>query len=142
MFPDTARKQHGFLIPLALILLVGISFLAIAVNRLSAQSGSSATLEGLSAQAFYAAESGGQRGMHLLFLNATNRGQTTSNCVTLNGSSHDFNGVTGLNLCSVDITCTATTIATTTYYTVTSAATCGAGDFLAERTIQISSYMQ
>jgi len=136
-------SQGGFLIPLALVLLVGISFLAIAVNRLSGQTGSNVVVGGLSVQALYAAESGAQFGMNQLFFNASSRTQTDGNCTALSGSSLNFNAV-GLTACSATVLCSQTTDASNTvsYYTVNSVAVCGAAQLLGEREVEISAFMQ
>lgn len=133
------RRQKGFLIPLALFILVGLLALSMAMSRLTSQSGTSATLEMLSTQAFFAAESGGQYAMHQLFFDAADQATVNNNCDAL-ASPPNFTAP-GLQLCSVQVTCSRTTSAGTGFYTITSAANCGTGDLSAQRSIQISAFM-
>lgn len=132
MFPDrspTLRHcQQGFLIPLALFILVGMLALALAASRLTGQSSTSATLELLSTQAFFAAESGGQYALHQVSFNSV------CAAATLNFTPP------GLQSCTATITCTQ--IPGTAIYTITSMGSCGAGDMDAQREIEISANMQ
>lgn len=146
MFPDRfapAKKQGGFLIPLAAIIVVGLAVLALAISRISSQTGAAAVQEGVSVQAFYAAESGAQIAMNQLFFNAVDRVAVDGNCSAVSGSNIDFN-VPGLDTCSTSISCEQNTDAgnTASFYLITSAASCGSGNLVAERTIQVSAYMQ
>ena len=127
------------MIPLAAIIVVGLGVLALAISRISGQTGSSAIQEGISVQAFYAAESGAQLGMGRLFKDDA----VDDNCTSLAGVPVDFT-VTGLESCTATISCEQNTDAgnTTSFYLITSAASCGAGNLVAERTIQVSAYMQ
>lgn len=137
------NQQAGFLIPLALILLVGISFMAIAISRLSGQTGTHATVEGLSVQAFYAAESGAQLGMSRLLYNVTSRAQADVNCLNMSGVTESYSA-TGLNLCTATLFCERTidTGDTTSFYRINSVGRCGAGQLLGEREIEIAASMQ
>ena len=111
-------------------------------------------------QAFYAAESGAQRGMQVLFFpDASNRASVDGRCVGFN-QTYSFAAVDGLNLCEAQVTCTCTynsgaacapaTAANYTsgsslassFYTLTSIGRCGSGDFQAERSIQASAYLE
>lgn len=146
MFPDRfapAKKQGGFLIPLAAIIVVGLAVLALAISRISSQTGTAAIQEGVSVQAFYAAESGAQIAMNQLFFNAADRAAVDGNCIAVSGSTINY-AVVGLDTCSASISCTQNPDAgnTTSFYVITSAASCGSGNLVAERTIQVSAYMQ
>ncbi|WP_185231582.1 MSHA biogenesis protein MshP [Teredinibacter franksiae] len=140
MYPN----QKGFLIPLALILIVGISFLAIAVSRLSAQSGSQATIEGLSVQAFYAAESGAQYGVYQLFDTANSRAQADSNCGNISSGPQIVFTAPGLDLCRATVSCSRSVNAedTISFFNISSVAGCGAGQLLGEREIEVSTYYE
>ncbi len=94
-------------------------------------------------QAFYAAESGVQYGMHRLLFPAATRAAANTACTALNGDSINFTA-TGLNNCSADFTCTATTNAddTISFYTVQSNAQCGSGELMAQRSIQATAYIE
>ncbi len=139
----SVRRQQGFLIPLALFILVGLLALALTASRLTGQSSASATLELMSTHAFYAAESGGQYGMHQLFFNAADQADADTRCAGL-ATTLDFSGTaaSGLQSCQTDVSCNATITAGTSFYTVTSAASCGSGNLSAQRTIEISAFMQ
>ncbi len=144
MFPDrryNLKRQQGFLIPLALFILVGMLALSLTAARLTGQSSTSSTLEMLSTQAFFAAESGGQYAMYKLFSGVTSQAGTDSNCATLAETVNFPNTALGLSACAVNISCTATASGGTGFYTLTSAASCGSGDLSAQRSIQISASM-
>lgn len=152
MFPECRfinpyRKQQGFLVPLALFILVGMLALALAASRLTGQSGISATLELLSTQAFYTAESGGQLAMHRLFFNATTPAQTDAQCTAMANAADPANTINfsapGLQACFTELNCTITNSSPTiSFYTITSNANCGNGDLSAQRSIHISTFMQ
>lgn len=134
-------RQKGFLIPLALFILVAVSLMAIAISRLSSQSSVSSVQEAISVQAFYAAESGAQHGMHELFFSSANRTAADSACDGMSIST-TF-AVAGLSGCEVNVSCSRTFSNNTSYYLITSAATnCGSSRIPGERTVQVSAFMQ
>lgn len=148
MFPNAAykkisRHQQGFLIPLALFILVVLGVLALTISRTSIQTQASAIQEFTSVQAFYAAESGAQRGMQRLFFNADiTRPGVNGRC---SGWSQTFNfGSDGLKACTAQVSCTFVTDTPNirSFYTVTSVGSCGADQYRAERTIQVDSFME
>ncbi len=155
------KKQDGFLIPLALFILIVMSLFALVLSRNTIQTSTSATLEMISTQAFYAAESGGQRGMqNLFFPDASSRQVVDTRCAALNGN-YAFT-VTGLNNCSAVVTCTclypdntacapataanySTTAAANkliSFYRVSSVGTCGSGTLRSVRTIEAGSFLE
>ena len=135
------RKQRGFLVPLSAVLVVGIGVLALTISRITSQANQSSVLEGLSLQAFYAAESGAQSGLSLVLFDVANRASANGNCTGLS-QSIDFTAQ-GLAACEAQVTCSFVTDAgdTTSFYTIQSAASCGSGDLVAERTIQVTAYL-
>jgi len=137
------EKQKGFLVPMAAIIVVGIAVLAITISRVAGQSGLTAIQEGLSVQAFYAADSGAQYAMNQVFFSGTTRASTDSNCTAVSGSTLNYS-VTGLNSCSTLITCTISVDAgnTSSFYLINSAASCGSNSSLAQRTVAVSAFMQ
>lgn len=146
MFPNALHKkiccrQQGFLIPLALFILVVMGVLALAISRTSIQTQASAIQEFTNIQAFYAAESGAQRAMQDLFSDST-RAEINNNCAGLN-KIHSFT-VDGLNACTAEFSCTFVVDADNirSFYTITSVGSCGAGQYRAERTIQVGSFME
>lgn len=148
--------------PLAIFIIVVMGIFALVISRNTIQTSTSTALEIVSTQAFYAAESGAQRGMQKLFFpDASSRQQVDARCVGLN-ITHTFN-VDGLKNCSAVVTCRCTygdgttscapgTAANytsaalpkiaTSYYTVTSEATCGSGTMRSVRTIQAGSFLK
>ena len=140
---STVAAQSGFLIPLALIMLVGISFLAIAINRMSGQSGTHAIIEGISTQAFYAAESGAQYGMSRLYGSAGTRALVDANCVAMASVTINY-AVPGLASCTAIVTCRRAIDSSDirSFYYINSVAQCGGGQLMGEREIEIAAFMQ
>ena len=131
-------KQQGFLMPMAIFILLALAGLGIAISRLSSASFGSSVQEATLAQSLYAAESGAQYAMHKLLFNESDNAQVDANCNNLNGSSLAFNAV-GLASCNVTITCVsvANNDAGSNIYDLQSAARCGGGELYAERTIAV-----
>lgn len=160
MFPESFKKQHGFLIPLALFIVVVMGLLALVVARTSSLSHRGFSQELLSTQAFYAAETGTQRAMQTLFFpDATSRQAVDNRCANL-ATTYNFAGIDGLNLCQAQVNCTCvyqnniacaagnaanyqtTSVNHTSIYTITSQGSCSAGEIAAARQIQASAYME
>jgi MSHA biogenesis protein MshP len=127
-------KQAGFLMPLALFILVGLGALALAISRLSSGQFSSAVQETISVQAFYAAESASQLAMNRILFNATSKADADLNCAAVNGSRLNYSAP-GLNNCSAQLACTAIANAgeTAGIYRIESVASCGGGMLIGER---------
>jgi MSHA biogenesis protein MshP len=166
MSPDFFAKksvlhQRGFLLPLALFILVVMAALAVTISRTSTQTQTSSIQEFTNIQSIYAAESGAQRGMQALFLNTATRQATDTACANM-AINQNFAGVGGLQICAVQVNCvcryrdntncnaaTAANYATTaavgvtvSFYTLTSVGACGAQQFRATRTVQVGSYRE
>lgn len=146
--PCNKKNQAGFLIPLALFILVGLGGLAVAINQMSSQSNTAYTLEGVSMQAFYAAETGAQFAMNYLMFDVSGRGGvdgSDANCASMPATLENFpsTSAAGLQACSIDIECQLRTVpgSPTSYYTITSTATCGGGNLMSERTIEVSAFL-
>ena len=159
---ENARvHQAGFLLPLTIFILVVMSVFAVAISRNTLQTNLSAVQEVVSVQAFYAAESGAQRGMQVLFFpDASVRQQADSRCAALN-TTYNFS-VAGLNNCSSVVTCscsyqdaticvagTAANYSTTapatklmSFYKVSSVATCGSGNLRSVRTVEVAAFLK
>jgi len=137
-----ASRQRGFLIPLSLFIVVVMGVLALVVSRTGSHSQRGFTQELLGVQAFYAAESGAQRGMQALFFpDASDISEADNRCVTLN-QIYSFSAVDGLNLCEAQVTCTHSSSPASSFYTLTSIGRCGSDSFFAERSIQVGSYLE
>lgn len=166
MFPNPVyrnnnRYQRGFLLPLALFILVVMGVLALTISRTSIQTQTSSIQEFTNVQAFYAAESGAQRGMQALFLSTTARQTTDQACANM-AINHNFAGVSGLKICTVRVTCiclyqdgnacahgntanyllTSASSVTKSFYTLRSNGTCGQNQYRAERTIEVGAYRE
>lgn len=138
------RKQRGFLMPLALFIVVVMGLLALALARTTTQTSLASAQEFLSLQAFYAAESGAQRGMHELFPpGPIVRAGVNGRCEGFS-ETMSFSGVQGLSSCSAEVSCVCVSCAPTdptSFYTITSIGRCGSGVIRAERVIKVGSYM-
>ena len=138
------RRQQGFLIPLALFIVIVLGFLALAISRMGVQTQLSSAQELVSTQAFYAAESGAQAGMQQLFFpDDTDRAAVGARCAAMN-LSPAIDAAPGLGGCTVTVTCSCDNCAAnapTNYYTLTSVGRCGSGPTQAERSIRVASYL-
>lgn len=131
-------KQKGFLIPMALFIVVGLGVLALAISRMGSGTQSVSIRESISVQALFAAESGSQYAMNQLLFDASNRGEVDGRCTTVNGNSLSFTAV-GLTGCSATISCQrlVNTGGQARVYQVQTTATCGGGDLTAERIVSV-----
>ena len=161
IYPITISRQQGFLLPLALFILVVMGVLALTISRTATQTQNSSIEEFTNIQAYYAAESGAQRGMQALFLANTTRQATDSSCAAM-AINHNFSGVNGLRICTVVVGCTclyqdgsvcapataanylptAAVGVSKSFYTITSDGSCGQDQFRADRQIQVSAYRE
>ncbi|GLS26721.1 PilX N-terminal domain-containing pilus assembly protein [Marinibactrum halimedae] len=144
------RPQQGFLLPLALFIVLILAGLGVTLSRMTQYSNLSVLQEQASLQAFYAAESGAQYAMHRLYFDSTaslTRAAATAECNGIDnggtGTAISFTA-TGLRSCTMTVFCTAVNDSAnvTTFYNLTSRGNCSFGDILAERTIEVSSYLQ
>lgn len=138
------RRQQGFLIPLALFIVVVLGFLALAMSRTTVQTGLASAQELVSTQAFYAAESGAQAGMgNLFYPNPGDQAQVNNRCENMN-LSPTINDAPGLGGCNVTVTCECEVCGAddlTSFYTIESRGECGSGTTAATRTIRVGTYM-
>lgn len=170
MFPNSrslkqVNSQRGFLLPLALFIIVVMGVLALTISRMATQSQTAVVQEFISLQSFYAAESGAQRGMKALFFDVNGRQAADAACLAMNLNpdlNPDYSGTDGLSACTVAVDCTCryqnasdcTPANATNYsplapadvlksfYTVTSVGTCGENEYRAERSIQVGAFLE
>lgn len=139
------RYQRGFLMPLAIFIIVIMAGFAMVMARTTAQSNTSVVQTAVSVQAFYAADSGAQWGLNRLFYQAAplSRANVDAACTGLNGVTVTF-AAPGLSGCDSQLQCASTNdpANTTSYYQITSSATCGTEPVMAERAVQVSSFMR
>lgn len=137
--------------PVAIFILVVMAGFAAALNRMTAQTANMVPQEMLSTAAFYAAETGAQLALNRIFYSAVAtvlRADADAGCaavVTAPASPLTFPATaTGLASCTVAITCAVSNDAgnTTSFYNIGSAASCGSGDVSAQRTVDVSSFIQ
>jgi len=136
MSPNVARQQ-GFLIPLALFILVGMAALSIAVVRMSASSNTQSFQELLSVQTFYAADSGAQLAMNQVLFPSATRSVGDAACTAMVGVTSTILSCSVTRSCSLAVDSTGTN----SVYTIESTASCGAGDMASERTIRASAWL-
>jgi len=128
------KTQRGFLLPVALFIIVVMGFAALALTRTTSQTNVSAVQELVSTQALYAAESGVQTGLSELFYpDASSSTAVDDRCTGLD-LSLDFSGVAGLNICSVEVQCE---LIEPGAYQLSSQGSCGSQGIRAERDLQV-----
>ena len=159
MYPRSngLAKQRGVLLPLAIILITGIGILALTISRLSSQSNVSSVYEGLSLQAFYAAESGTQYGLNVVLFDVTDRAVSDASCAGLSANPVYLNfNANGLQSCGTFVSCacegSCAGAGDISYYTINSRAQCGdfdadgngnitrRGALVAEREINVTAF--
>jgi len=139
MSPDFPEKtppftaQRGFLLPVALFIIVVMGFASLALWRTTSQSSIASVQEVVTVQAMYAAESGLQRGLSELFYpNASNKLAADNRCVAL-GETIDFSGISGLNVCEARVNCD---VLEPGIYMLSSEGRCGVGTVRAQRALE------
>jgi MSHA biogenesis protein MshP len=137
-----SNSQRGFLLPVAVFILVVMSVAAIALWRSSIQSSNSTVQELISTQALYAAESGAQAGVGQIFTGA-DRDAVNAQCDALNLTLNY--SVLGLRQCSARVSCSfilspPSPNDTGSVYVIDSVGTCGTS-ITAERTVRVDAYL-
>lgn len=147
MYPERGlHQQRGFLMPLAVFIIVVMAGLALTMARTVSQSNTSVVQTAVGIQAFYAADAGAQWAMNRLFYNAAaplTRASVDASCAALSGQSLNF-ATDGLRDCSTQLQCSRSTDAsdTTSYYRLVSAADCGSAPVDSQRTVEVSAFMR
>lgn len=126
------NKQAGLGLPSALFLIVIMVLIVAAINQLNEMNALAYGREWLSMRAFYAAESGAQTAA----IYVLNPAQALPTC-DANFISALSLPASGLSGCSVGVSCGLQTVASESYYTLTSTGTCGTGMDQATRVIQV-----
>ncbi len=130
-------RQRGFGLPAAIFIITVLALMVVALNSLDEVSSVSFVQDINSQRAFYAAESGAQIGLNRLFP----AGAPASTCANgyFAGVSLDFTalGTTGLDNCSVRVSCAVDTVGGSNYYTLDSVGQCGGGADLAVRRLRV-----
>ena len=132
--------------PVAAFIVVVMGLLAAGMGFVSSQTSIGNVQELVSVQAFYSAEAGAQFGMSSVFYDsavAVSRTSATAACASLSGTTLNFSAA-GMLSCSASVSCQATidTADTTTFYSITSVGSCGTSPVNAQRTIDVSAFLQ
>lgn len=162
MFPSCSKspllyrslsRQQGFLLPVALFIIVVLGGAAVMVSKKVAHSANSYLLNSISTQTFYAAESGVQVGLHELFFLDTDRQLVDGRCAVMNISQ--VLNVDGLKNCTVVVACTCNyenanacdetnsanylglTGVSHSFYTIESTAQCGDEPLIATHKVEV-----
>ncbi|MGS2717651.1 pilus assembly PilX N-terminal domain-containing protein [Eionea flava] len=167
MFPNSTNKRHGsltmafvsvnkqsgFLMPVALFIIIVLGAMAILVSKKVSESASSYVSAGLSTQTFYAAESGAQAGLNALYFLDNDRQLVDGRCAAM-AISETLSAI-GLENCTVAVSCTChyqngnscdstnsanylgLTGVTNSFYTISSRAQCGVEPTLSHHRIEV-----
>lgn len=140
---SSLKHQAGFLIPLALFIVVSAATLGVAMGQLAAGSRSSAILLALNAQALFTADAGVQSVMHNLYYGADTRAAVDANCEAVDGDMLSLTGQ-GVAGCRLVLNCTVAVSAfgNVSLYTLESQSQCGSGDYVTSRRVRAWSYMK
>lgn len=131
MCPESiGYKQRGFGLPATIFIIVILAMIILAMSDLNQASSRAFSQDYQSQRAFYAAESGAQVALNRIFLGGIA-------CTDPMNSINFGDGVAGLAQCAVALECEPVLVSSVTYYTVTSTGTCGTGDDIAQRQIQV-----
>ena len=137
-------RQRGFLMPLALFIILIMGGMALTVARYTGQSATATVQEEITVRAFYAAESGAQFAMNRVLYdtaNAITQGNAQTRCDNL-ASPLSFTAA-GMQTCSANLSCTYSNVSRDSYFTINSIGICGTGTpFRAQRTVVVSSFLQ
>lgn len=135
MFPklnQRASKQSGAGLPLAIFIITVLALIVVTITQLQQGTAEMEIQDLQSTRAFYAAESGAQAALALLF---PPDGSAGASCA-IPLYENTF-GVPGLNGCSVSVSCSSDNLGATTYYTLTSRGTCGSGLDQSRRIVEV-----
>ena len=123
-FQTSTASQRGVGLPVAIFVITLLAILAIVINLVVEQNAQSFSEELNFTRAFYAAETGAGIGMNTIF--PPDEYPTYSVTAECAAGPRTYNFIVdGLNACSASVTCTAVTISSNNYATVTSEGSCG-----------------
>jgi len=137
------RKDRGFMLPVAIFLIIAIAALAIGLSRSSSVVPFVSLQEVFSQRAFYAAESGANYALsHLLLHPEVNRTAGDAACLELSAVTLSFSS-NGLEQCQAVIGCQIQNGVANdaSYYTISSQGSCGSAPLDASRSLSVSAYI-
>lgn len=132
MFPSRSH-QSGFGLPMALFVITILGVVIATMSSVQEDSGASGALQVNAHRALFAAESGAEASLNLLLPPDGSPGQA---CTVTPYYSHNFT-VSGLRNCRVTVSCSAITVNTDNYYTLTSTGQCGSNANAAQRVLEV-----
>ena len=103
-FEQSYNRQQGYLLPVALVIILMAAGAAIMMTKQLAQISTSFLVNRFSLQTTYAVETGVQLGRHQVFFPVANRQQTDNRC-QLMSINQTFN-ISGLDQCRIRVSCT------------------------------------
>lgn len=128
MYLKSKHHQAGLGLVGAVFVIVVVGLLAVAMAKMLEADKLSQSYEVLGLKAFLAAESGAQLGVNRLLAP-----DGVGSCVTTTASLE----ATSLRFCTAEVSCTLTTSAGQSLYTINATGSCSAGDMIASRTIEV-----
>lgn len=133
------KQQRGISLLMMVFFIVLIAVISAALVKITATANITIGNEVISTRSFFAAETGAQNAMALLFpLNGT----VVTTCSTVNNALNSPSitlTANGLGSCSVSVICNGpANINGRYYYEIESTGQCGSGESIAVRTIRIS----
>lgn len=137
------KRVAGFMLPVALFLIIAIAALAVGLSRSSSVAPFISLQEVFSQRAFYAAESGANYALsHLLLHPEVNRSAGDAACLDLSAVTLSFSSV-GLEQCQASISCQIQNGVANdaSYYTISSQGSCGSAPLDASRSLSVSAYI-
>ena len=127
------KKSDGFGLPAAIFVITILALVIAAMSAITQRSAQSVSLQVQSQRAFYAAESGVQLALNLLF---PVDGSPSKSCAVSPYYSENFSAA-GLNSCAVSVGCRSVFDGTQVYYILTSSGSCGSGADQAVRELEV-----
>lgn len=130
-------KQRGSALVVALFIIIVMGLLVASMSKLVVSSSESISFEVLGTRAFFAAQSGMERSLSLLY--ALDASVLTS-CPATPDINFGAAGTDGLEQCNVSMSCSASNSSLEsgiTHFYLVSTATCGTGAFTSSRTIEM-----
>jgi len=125
------KNQAGSALVIAVFIIIVMSLLGIALVKMLSSSAEAVAYEVIGTRAYTAAQSGAQWQLLRTFpLN-----NTGAQCQL--SQSMPTPSVEGLSSCNVNVACTVSIYDDTSYYTITSTATCNVGNVMTSRSIEI-----
>lgn len=133
MYPDSVSPitaQRGVGLPMAIFMITVLALIVATMAQMQQGAAQRVGLDALSARAFYAAESGAQIALTRLFPAPDGTGGTASDF------SQSFN-TGGLLGCSAAVSYLTATADGTNYYRIKSIGTCGSGESMGRRVVEV-----